>query len=88
MRFAWLQKNTTTSISVTQGRSRSLALIKMVYNTAFWVFLLPFIFSTIDYSLGFIAFTIVVLIRLVLNLYTNNIYKPTPEQYENYPFRI
>ena len=86
-RFAWLQKKSNNSISVKQGYAHPLALIRLAYNAVFWVFLLPF-FIAIDYSTGFIAFTIVIFVRLTLNLYTNNILKPTPEQYKNYPFRI
>jgi hypothetical protein len=41
-----------------------------------------------EYGTGFIVFTVIILIRLGLNLYTNNILDLTPEQYESYPFRI
>ena len=64
-----------------------LALIRKAYNLAFWIFLLPF-FTMIEDSTGFILFTIIIGIRLVLNLYTNNILNLTPEQFESYPFRI
>ena len=64
-----------------------LALIRKAYNLAFWVFLLPF-FTLVNDSTGFILFTIVIGIRLVLNLYTNNSLDLTPEQFESYPFRI
>ena len=59
----------------------------MVYNAAFWVFLIPF-FTVIDYSTGFIAFTIIIFVRFGLSLYTNNALNLTPDQFENYPFRI
>jgi len=90
MRFAWLRKNSVNmnNKSVKQASTHPLALIRTAYNLAFWVFLLPFLFSTIDYSTGFILFTIVILVRLLLNLYTNNLIDLTPEQYESYPFRI
>jgi hypothetical protein len=61
--------------------------VRFVYNAAFWVFLLPF-FTTIDYSVGFVAFSIVILVRFIANSYTNNILDLTPQQYEAYPFRI
>ena len=64
-----------------------MALIRLAYNAVFWIFLLPF-FTIIDYGTGFIAFTVIIAIRLVLNLYTNNMLDLTPEQYESYPFRI
>jgi len=42
----------------------------------------------VDYGTGFIAFSVIILVRLGLNLYTNNILKLTPEQFESFPFRI
>ena len=87
MRFAWLRENSANDVFVKQAFMHPLALIRKAYNTVFWIFLLPF-FTIIDYSTGFIAFTVIIAIRLGLNLYTNNIIELSPEQYENYPFRI
>ena len=87
MRFAWLRENLAVYDSVKQGFTHPLALIRKAYNAAFWIFLLPF-FTIIDYSTGFLAFTVIIAIRLGLNLYTNNALDLTPEQYESYPFRI
>ena len=87
MRFAWLRKNSANYVSVKQGFTHPLALIRRAYNVAFWIFLLPF-FTQIDYATGFLAFTLVIAIRLGLNLYTNNVLELTPEQHESYPFRI
>jgi len=87
MRFAWLRENSTDYVAVTQAFTHPLALIRKAYNIVFWIFLLPF-FTAIDYSTGFVAFTIVILVRLVLNLYTNNGIELKPAQYESYPFRI
>jgi hypothetical protein len=87
MRFAWLQKNSANQESVKQKFTHPLSVIRMVYNAAFWVFLIPF-FTMIAYSTGFLAFMIIIFIRFGLSLYTNNVLKLTPEQYENYPFRI
>ena len=70
-----------------QGCAHPLALIRLAYNLVFWIFLIPFLFAAIDYGLGFIAFTVVIAIRLVLNLYLNNVLKLTPEQYTAFPFR-
>ena len=88
MRFAWIRENSENETTVQQGISRPLSIIRTAYNAAFWIFLLPFLFSSIDYATGFIAFTIIILIRVVLNLYTNNLLSLTPEQFERYPFRI
>jgi hypothetical protein len=87
MRFAWLRENSADYVSVRQGFTHPLALIRKAYNAAFWFFLLPF-FTIIDYSTGFIVFTVIIAIRLGLNLYTNNALNLNPEQYESYPFRI
>ncbi len=50
------------------------------------LFLLPF-FTTVDYSTGFIAFTVIIFVRLGANLYVN-ISKLTSEQFKSFPFRI
>ena len=86
-RFAWLQKNSANYISVRQGYAHPLALIRLAYNAVFWVFLLPLV-TTIDYGIGFVAFTIVIGVRFALSLYTNNFANLTPEQFDKYPFRI
>jgi len=72
---------------IKQAATHPLALIRTAYNAVFWIFLIPF-FSRMEYKTGFITFSVVILVRLVLNLYTNNILKLTPEGYEKYPFRI
>ncbi|MFN2274530.1 MAG: hypothetical protein ACK2TX_06760 [Anaerolineales bacterium] len=87
MRFAWLRKHSDNPIAVQQAATHPLALIRKAYNLAFWVFLLPF-FTLIDYGTGFLIFTIVIGVRLVLNLVTNNVLQLSPAQYEAYPFRV
>ena len=87
MRFAWLKENAADYVAVKQAFTHPLALIRRAYNTVFWIFLVPF-FTAIDYSIGFVAFTVIILVRLCLNLYTNNFLNLTPEQFESYPFRI
>jgi hypothetical protein len=88
VRFAWLQENSTNRELVKQSSVHPMALIRAAYNIVFWVFLIPFLFSAIDYGSGFIWFSTVIFIRLVLNLITNNFLKLTPQQFEQYPFRI
>lgn len=85
MRFAWLRKNSANNMAVKQGCTHPLAVIRLAYNAAFWIFLLPF-FTVVDYTTGFIAFTGIIVIRLGLNLYANQIIK-RPAQYESFPFR-
>ena len=87
MRFAWIQEKSTKSVSKKQVFIHPLSIIKTIYNIAFWIFLVPF-FTTMEYSTGFIVFTGVIFLRFCANLYTNNILHLTPDQYENYPFRI
>ena len=87
MRFAWLRKNSADYVSVKQGFTHPLALIRKAYNAVFWIFLLPF-FTAMEYSTGFVAYTVIIFVRLGLNLYTNNVIKLDPQQYESFPFRI
>ena len=87
LRFAWLRQNTPDYVSVNQRFPHPLWLVRFVYNAVFWVFLLPF-FTSIDYGAGFIAFTVVLLLRFTANLATNNFLDLTPQQYEAYPFRM
>ena len=85
MRFAWLL-NSANPISVKQAFSNRLTRMAFwAFNAAFFLFLLPF-FTPIEYSTGFIAFTVIIFVRLVANLYANNVLKP--EQFESFPFRI
>lgn len=88
MRFAWLQKNSAFPELVKQAASHPLSLIRKAYNAVFWIFLLPFIFTAIDYGMGFVAFTVIILTRLIVVLYMNNVLDLTPQEYENYPLRI
>ena len=87
MRFAWLKENTENVIAVKQASTHPLALIRKAYNIAFWIFLIPF-FTRMEYSTGFIVFSVIIFVRLCANLYTNNVLDLTPEQYEHYPLRI
>lgn len=85
MRFAWLRKKSANTVSIKQGYTHPLAVIRIAYNITFWIFLLPF-FTAMDYSTGFILFTIIIFIRLGANLYTNYAIKQ-PGQFESFPFR-
>ena len=87
MRFAWLHEKSGSNEITKQAYSHPLSLIRLVYNAVFWIFLIPFL-TRIDFKVGFISFAVVISVRLVLNLYTNNVLDLSPEKYENYPFRI
>ncbi len=85
MRFAWLRQNSANDDAVKQVFSLPITLIRIAYNLVFWIFLLPF-FTAMEYSTGFRVFTVIILVRLVANLYANLVLEQ-PEQYESYPFR-
>ncbi len=87
MRFAWIREKSSNSVSIKQGYFHPLAIIRMVYNIVFWIFLLPF-FAVINYDTGFVVFTVIIFIRLIANLYTNNIMEQKAEIYEKSPLRI
>lgn len=87
VRFAWLRENSADYVSAQQAFMHPLALIRKAYNLVFWIFLVPF-FTSMEYGTGFIVFTVIIAVRLGLNLYTNNMLNLTPAQYESYPFRI
>lgn len=84
-RFAWLKKNAVDAGAVRQDAAAAFSLIKMAYNLAFWVFLLPF-FTAVDFRTGFILMAVIIFIRLGANLYVNFL-NFAPEQYDNYPLR-
>ena len=44
--------------------------------------------DNVEDSTDFVHFSIIIGIRFVLNLYTNNAPKLTPAQFDAYPFRI
>jgi hypothetical protein len=87
MRFAWLKEQSVEEKSVHQGCLHPFTILRAVYNLVFWIFLLPLL-PFIDNSTGFVAFTVVIGVRLVMNLYVNNILKPKPHEFETFPFRI
>jgi len=87
MRFAWLHEKTGSSELTKQAYTHPLSIIRLIYNAVFWIFLIPFL-TQVDFKIGFVSFSIVIGIRFILNLYTNNVLDLTPEKYENYPFRI
>ena len=85
MRFAWLYQSSANSASVKQGCGHPLTLVRIAYNIAFWVFLLPF-FTAMEDGTAFILFTIIIFVRLGANLYANHVLKQ-PEQFESFAFR-
>ena len=86
-RFAWLREHSPEYPPVAQGWLDPRFLVRALYNALFWIFLIP-VFPMVSYGSGFIAFTAVISLRFVANLYTNNVLTLTPEAHERFPFRI
>ncbi len=86
MRFAWLRQQSGDNEAIKQGCTHPLVLIRLTYNAVFWIFLLPF-FTAMAYETGFVLFTIVIVVRLTVNLYTNNMLNLTPAQFDGFPLR-
>lgn len=86
MRFAWLRQIHADDVSIGQAFSLPITLIRIAYNAAFWIFLIPF-FTRIDFSVGFIALTTIVLLRLGANLYANHVFKSEAQKFDRFPFR-
>ena len=68
---------------VTQSTANKITQI--TYNAIYWVpIILPFT-PLMDYNTGFIVFALIVLVRGIINLITNNLL--APEQAEYFPLR-
>ena len=83
MRFAWLRKDSATTVSVKQSFTNRL--IYVAYNVVWWIPVVLALVGTIDYRTGFVAFFIITIIRAAANLYRNNVLEP--EQAESFPLR-
>lgn len=84
MRFAWLQKQSENAVSDEQNTPNRLTYI--AYNAVWWIPILLVLIGVIDPAAGFISFTIITVLRLVANLYRNNVMDP--EQAVTFPFRM
>ncbi|MCA9908086.1 MAG: hypothetical protein KC519_05500 [Anaerolineae bacterium] len=83
MRFVWLKKN--GHIASTSKPGAAYGLIRLIYNAVWWLPILLVLTGTIDYGAGFIGFFAVTVVRLIANLYRNNVL--SLEQAETFPFR-
>lgn len=82
MRFVWEKKRSGNS-GINPGCT--IQLFRLAYNAA-W--LLPIVLTfngTLDYITGFAAFTTVCIVRLIANLYANNVL--TAQQFDIFLFR-
>ena len=83
MRFAWERENSADYVPVEQ--SVISRLVYIAYNVIYLILIvLPFI-GTIDYSTGFTAFFVFIIIRAVANLYRNNMLETAHA--ESFPLR-
>ena len=83
MRFVWEKRQSGNKSALKPGCA--IQLIRLVYNAA-W--LLPIVLTfrgTLDYNTGFALFAAVCIVRLIANLYANNVLNA--EQYGSFLFR-
>jgi len=84
MRFAWLWKNKTGSISFKESVTNKIIFV--LYNAVWWIPVpLPFM-GIISYKSGIILFAFITFIRLTANIYRMNIL--SLERAVSSPFRI
>ncbi|MHC4597661.1 MAG: hypothetical protein ACYS47_01520 [Planctomycetota bacterium] len=84
VRFARLWKEKTGDVSFKESLVNRFVFV--AYNVAWWIPLpLPFI-GTISYKAGFIFFAVITFVRLIANVYRNNLL--TLERAVSFPFRI
>ena len=83
MRFAWQRKNSADKASVKQSSTGRIIYIS--YNVVYWLPIALTFTKVIDYRMGFITFSLILIIRAVANLYRNNV--PTAERGEFFALR-
>ena len=83
MRFAWQRKNSADKASVKQSSTGRIIYIS--YNVVYWLPIVLTFTKVIDYRMGFITFSLILIIRAVANLYRNNV--PTAERGEFFALR-
>lgn len=87
MRFAWFRKQDPDYQSQAQHLPHPAAIARVLYNLAFWLFLVP-LFTPMSYGTGFMLFAVVIAIRLGANLFHNNLMEQSPEAFDRMPLRI
>ena len=86
MRFAWERENSTDGDTFHKGFTNPVnRVLFFIYNLVYWLPIVLTVFKVVDYRTGFIGFALIILVRLVANLYANNFL--TAESFENFPFR-
>ena len=83
MRFAWLRENLGGDAPAQPGPLNRLVLI--AYNLIWWAPIVLGFTKVIDYTVAFIAFFAITIIRAIANLVRNHCL--TLEQAEVFPFR-
>jgi hypothetical protein len=86
MRFAWQRQNSTDYVLKIKKTSGLTGLIMPAYNIIWWIPIILTFTRIIDYRTGFTFFLIITIIRLLANLFRNNVL--TAEQAERFPLRM
>lgn len=83
MRFAWEKRQSRNRNTVKPGCA--IQLFRLVYNAA-WLLPIALTFNEmLDYTTGFTAFTTICIVRLIANLYANNVLNA--QQFDTFLFR-
>lgn len=83
MRFAWEKRQSGNRNTVKPGCA--IQLFRLAYNAA-WLLPIALTFNeTLDYTTGFAAFTTICIVRLIANLYANNVLNA--QQFDTFLFR-
>jgi hypothetical protein len=83
MRFVWEKRQSGNRDKVQPGCATQL--FRLVYNAA-WILPIVLTFNgTLDYATGFTVFTAVCIVRLIANLYANNVLNA--QQFDTFLFR-
>ena len=83
MRFAWLRKNSDEPAPAQPGAVNRLVFI--TYNLVWWLPIVLGFTRVLDYTVAFITFFAITVLRAIANLVRNNLL--TLEQAELCPFR-
>ena len=83
MRFAWLREDSDEPAPAKPGPLNRLVFI--TYNLVWWVPIVLGFTRVLDYTVAFVTFFAITMVRAIANLVRNNLL--TLEQAELYPFR-
>ncbi|MDP6823264.1 MAG: hypothetical protein QF554_08225 [Dehalococcoidia bacterium] len=85
MRFAWQEKQSNDRLGSERVAGNAFKSIFVIYNIVWWI---PIVFAftpAMSYQAGFVSFLALTVLRLVANLYRNNVLGG--ERAINFPLR-